>query len=43
MYVPTEGGGEVPIFEDPPELLVELAQAGRYGLRIVGIEEGRES
>lgn len=39
IFVPTEGGGEVPIFEVPGELLVQLARIGRYGLRIIGIEE----
>lgn len=32
-------GGEIPIFEMPPELLIQLAQVGQYGLRIVGVEE----
>lgn len=32
-------GREVPIFEVPGELLVQLAQAGQYGLRLVGVEE----
>lgn len=39
IFVPTTGGGEVPIFEAPGELVVELARKGRYGLRLVGIEE----
>lgn len=42
IFVPTERG-EVPIFEVPGELLIRLAQVGRYGLRIVGIEERPES
>lgn len=37
IFVPAKEG-EVPIFEVPGELLVELAQAGRYGLRLLGIE-----
>ena len=43
IFVPVEGGGEVPIFEVPGELLVQLAQAGRYGLRLLGVEEMPES
>lgn len=43
IFVPTEGGGEVPIFEVPGELLVQLAERGRYGLRLVGVEEVPES
>ena len=39
IFVPVEGGGEVPVFEVPGELLVQVARAGRYGLRLVGIEE----
>ena len=38
IFVPTEGGGEVPIFEMPGELMIELARAGRYGLRLLGDE-----
>lgn len=38
VFVPVEGG-EVPVFEEPGELMVELAQARRYGLRIVRVEE----
>lgn len=30
--------GEVPIFEKPGVLMVQLAQAGMYGLRLVGVE-----
>jgi hypothetical protein len=41
VFVPDGRGGEVPIFEVPGELLVELARKGRYGLRLLGIEEGR--
>ena len=39
IFVPTEAGGELPIFEEPGELLVRLAEAGRYGLRLVSVEE----
>jgi hypothetical protein len=37
VHVRTDGG-EVPIFEVPGELLVELARAGRYGLRLLRVE-----
>ena len=40
---PAAGGGEVPIFEVLGELLVQLARAGRYGLRLVGVEEEPET
>ena len=43
IFVPVEWGGEIPIFEVPGELMVELAQAGRYGMRLLGIEEMHES
>ncbi len=36
-------GREVPIFEVPGELMVQLAQAGRYGMRIVGVERVPET
>ncbi len=39
VFVPVEGGGEVPIFEVPGELMVVLAREGRYGLRLLGVEE----
>ena len=42
LYVPDRRGGEVPIFEVPGELLVQLAQVGKYGLRIIAIEERPE-
>jgi hypothetical protein len=42
IYVPYEGK-DIPVFEEPPELLIELARAGKYGLRIVGVEEMPES
>lgn len=38
LYVQVEGR-EVPVFEEPPELIVELARAGKYGLRLLAIEE----
>jgi hypothetical protein len=43
IFVPVEGGGEVPVFEVPGELLVQVARAGRYGLRLLGVEEMHES
>lgn len=39
IFVPVEGGGEVPIFEEPSELLVELARVERHGLRIISVED----
>jgi hypothetical protein len=42
VYVQTNEG-EVPIFEEPPELMVELAEAGRYGLRLLRIEDEPEA
>jgi len=42
IFVSVEGGGEVPVFEVPGELMVVLAREGRYGLRLVGVEEGLE-
>lgn len=42
LYVPTEGG-EVPLFEQPPTLLVQLAREGRHGLRLIGVEDEPES
>lgn len=39
IFVPTEEGGETPIFEVPGELLIEVARAGRYGLRLIRVEE----
>lgn len=38
MFVRTKEG-EVPIFEVPGELLVQVAQDGRHGLRLLGTEE----
>lgn len=43
ILVPIEAGGEFPIFEVPGELLVQVARAGRYGLRLLGVEEMHES
>jgi len=42
VYVPSEGR-EIPIFEVPGELMVELAEAGRYGLRLLGVEDEPEA
>jgi hypothetical protein len=42
VYVTTEGG-EVPLFEEPTDLLVQLAEEGRYGLRLIGVEQEPES
>jgi len=43
IFVPVEGGGEAPVFEVPGELLVQVARAGRYGLRLLGVEERTET
>lgn len=43
IFVPVERGGEVPIFEIPGELMVQLADKGRYGLRLLGVEQVPES
>lgn len=37
LYVPYEGR-EVPVFDEPGELVVQLAEAGRYGMRLVSVE-----
>lgn len=42
VNVPTRRG-EVPIFDEPGELLIQVAQAGRHGLRLVGVEDEPES
>jgi hypothetical protein len=42
IIVPTEGG-EIPIFEKPGELVVRLAEEGKYALRVVRIEEPPET
>jgi hypothetical protein len=36
-YVPFRGR-EVPVFDEPGELVVQLAEAGRYGMRLLAIE-----
>lgn len=38
IFVPA-GEGEIPIFEEPPELLLHLAHSGRHGLRLLGVED----
>lgn len=38
VNVPTRRG-EVPIFDEPGELLIQVAQSGRHGLRLLGTEE----
>lgn len=38
VYVPTDEG-EIPVFEEPWELIILMAEKGRYGLRLVGVEE----
>lgn len=43
IFVPTEGGGEAVLFEEPPELIVELARAGNFRLRLLAIEERLEA
>lgn len=40
MYVPHEGR-EVPIFEESGELMVALARKGKYGLRLIEVNEVR--
>ena len=37
LHVPWEGR-EVPVFDEPGELIVQLAEAGSYGLRLLRIE-----
>lgn len=37
LMIPHEGR-EVPVFDEPPELLVRLAEVGKYGLRLMSIE-----
>jgi hypothetical protein len=37
LTVPWEGR-EVPVFDEPSELIVCLAKAGKYGLRLLCIE-----
>lgn len=43
IFVPREGGGEVPVFEEPGSLMIQMSRAGRYGLRLLAIEERAES
>lgn len=38
VYVPTKRG-EIPIFDEPGELLIQMAQSGRHGLRLLGVED----
>jgi hypothetical protein len=42
LIVPWEGS-EIPVFDEPSELIADLAHAGRYGLRLVRIEQADES
>jgi hypothetical protein len=42
INVPWEGR-EVPVFDQPGELIVQLAEAGRYGLRLVSVGGATES
>jgi hypothetical protein len=37
LFVPWQGR-EVPVFDQPGELIVQLAEAGKYGLRLLRIE-----
>ena len=37
LYVPFKGR-EVPVFDEPGELVVQLAESGKYGLRLLRIE-----
>jgi len=37
LHVPHEGR-DVLVFDQPGELLVQLSEAGRYGLRLLAIE-----
>lgn len=37
LYVPFKGR-EVPVFDKPGELVVELAKSGKYGLRLLRVE-----
>jgi hypothetical protein len=39
MLIVPWGERDVPIFEEPSGLIVRLAEAGRYGLRLMRIEE----
>ncbi len=35
-------GREVPVFDQPGELIVQLAEAGKYGMRLVQVERSSE-
>ena len=37
LHVPYKGQ-EVPVFDDPGELIVQLVESGRYGLRLLRVE-----
>jgi hypothetical protein len=37
LFVPWQGR-EVPVFDQPGELIVQLAEAGKYGLGLLRIE-----
>jgi len=37
LFVPFKGR-EVPVFDEPDELVVQLAESGKYGLRLLRIE-----
>ena len=37
LHVPYKGR-EVPVFDEPGELVIQLAEAGRYGMRLVRVE-----
>jgi hypothetical protein len=41
LIVPWEGR-DVPIFEKPGELIVQLAEGGDYGMRLVAVEGPQE-
>jgi hypothetical protein len=32
-------GREIPVFDEPSELIVRLAEAGKYGLKLIGTDE----
>ena len=36
-------GREIPVFDEPSELIPQLADAGKYGLRLICIEQGQSS
>lgn len=37
LHVPYMGR-DVPVFDEPGELIVQLAEAGKYGLRLLRVE-----